>query len=538
MVSEKPNVLFLLIDALRFDVFSDMEYLRRIAPNLAGLADRGSLRRVINNGHATKFVMPALFTQTYPLDYGGYSGGIHERPKSFVELIRAAGWKTRLYLGHDLDGPLGGVERGFDEVALYYDVDLPLHSYLRDIVPHEIASWRKGTISESALIEWLQSTMDPLLAATEESVNRPRDPSLHRRLAAAGPHHAGRYRAERSLLATDPVAVVNKITSIPPNFYPYYLGRRRAGASLLVRRLAFAARARLQNSLRRVLGVPLQLLSHRVPPTAQEIVGSAVPRLSRTEGPWFTYIHVMDLHDCMVLKRPRALIARCWTALRLQLSRAPKSLRSAWYDSALRAVDRQIGAIVEKLRAEQLLGSTVVLVTGDHGYLWDPARDPSLQKDFGFRTHREFVDVPLLLVGGGNISYAEGLLDSMSVSATLLEALGIDPHVSFRGQSAYASTREIVVNENAGRGRADLDTSTLYFTVVSKRRKLMVRLDGNELVAVRFYDCEQDPRELRNIVDDPARADEIDALLTRLLDERAPIFERRGVAVHSESVAE
>ena len=37
----------------------------------------------ITNGHTTKFVMPSLITQTFPLDFDGYNKVIKNRPKSF-----------------------------------------------------------------------------------------------------------------------------------------------------------------------------------------------------------------------------------------------------------------------------------------------------------------------------------------------------------------------------------------------------------------------------------------------------------------------
>jgi hypothetical protein len=66
------NGLFLLIDALRYDVVSNAEAREFMFPNLARIIDRGFVRRVVTNAQSTQFVMPAIFSQTYPLDHGGY----------------------------------------------------------------------------------------------------------------------------------------------------------------------------------------------------------------------------------------------------------------------------------------------------------------------------------------------------------------------------------------------------------------------------------------------------------------------------------
>ncbi|MDA0654814.1 MAG: hypothetical protein O2912_00180, partial [Proteobacteria bacterium] len=66
----QKNGIFFVIDALRYDVISDIEAAREVAPNLAFLADRGCAIRTVANAQATQFVLPALFSLTYPLDHG------------------------------------------------------------------------------------------------------------------------------------------------------------------------------------------------------------------------------------------------------------------------------------------------------------------------------------------------------------------------------------------------------------------------------------------------------------------------------------
>ena len=81
------NIFFIIIDALRFDSLND-DVSKKIAPNLKKLCDEGILQKVTTNGQTTKFALPSIFTQTFPLDYGGYNYGIKNKPRSFVECLK------------------------------------------------------------------------------------------------------------------------------------------------------------------------------------------------------------------------------------------------------------------------------------------------------------------------------------------------------------------------------------------------------------------------------------------------------------------
>ena len=67
----EPNIILLIIDNLRYDSFNNFHEPRRFLPNLSFLKEKGIFCEIITNGHTTKFVMPSLFTQTFPLDFDG-----------------------------------------------------------------------------------------------------------------------------------------------------------------------------------------------------------------------------------------------------------------------------------------------------------------------------------------------------------------------------------------------------------------------------------------------------------------------------------
>ena len=67
---KNTNIILIVIDSFRFDNFYESE---KFLPNLSFLKKNGLFSEIIVNGQATKFVMPSVFTQTLPLDYGGYN---------------------------------------------------------------------------------------------------------------------------------------------------------------------------------------------------------------------------------------------------------------------------------------------------------------------------------------------------------------------------------------------------------------------------------------------------------------------------------
>ena len=54
-------IFCILIDGLRFDVFSDPKY-RKLLPNISKIIDKGFLKKLISNGMITQVAMPSFFT--------------------------------------------------------------------------------------------------------------------------------------------------------------------------------------------------------------------------------------------------------------------------------------------------------------------------------------------------------------------------------------------------------------------------------------------------------------------------------------------
>jgi arylsulfatase A-like enzyme len=136
----------------------------------------------------------------------------------------------------------------------------------------------------------------------------------------------------------------------------------------------------------------------------------------------------------------------------------------------------------------------------------------------------------MLLSGAGRTATDDGMIDSMGMSATLLDALGVSPDPSFKGISAFEGGRPAVVSESCGSGNADISRRDIFFTVTSATHRMMATLVGTELRATQLYDRRRDPREIEDLIADPAQRAVISTLIDAIHIERRDLMDLRGVA--------
>ena len=226
-MTQKKNALFFLFDSLRYDVFSDMRRAQVLAPNLVKLIERGFLCPVISNGNATQFVMPSLFSLTYPLDYGGYSNGVVDRPKTFPELLREAGYDTHLTTTTYHLFPGHGYERGFNttHAPLYYGG--MVHTRIRNQVLHYLELEEAGEISRAELEDQVRVEITAIMDAVELAVRSADNGTWSRGLRRRNQQILAAAREERALVQKYPAAVIDKIANVPLKYLAKHLGRKR-----------------------------------------------------------------------------------------------------------------------------------------------------------------------------------------------------------------------------------------------------------------------------------------------------------------------
>ena len=190
---------------------------------------------------------------------------------------------------------------------------------------------------------------------------------------------------------------------------------------------------------------------------------------------------------------------------RIELPAAEMRYVRAAYYATIEHLDAQIGRVLRALPR-----GTVVLFTSDHGEMLGDHR--WLRK----RTPWEpSARVPMLLAGPG---VPRGRVDDrpvelMDVMPTLLGAAGVAVPESVEGMSLLGHDRREYVH---GECAAVPTTNSGMQYVTDGRRKFCWWPGRGE---GQFFDLEADPRELRDRIDDPSRADQVARWRSRLVAE-------------------
>ena len=423
-----------------------------------------------------------------------------------------------------------GYDRGFDTIRVTTDYRTILEHRIARNLLYDLDRWRAGQVGEAETIERLQHEFGLLLDKLAEDTEAAHKGIWPSRLRAINDRVTFGAGAERALLSRAPQLVMRKLLRIPPAIYWRFLGEDEPGG---LRLLFWRAVTSVEWRSRRFIAqhkFPPFLWLQQYPCLAGETVEPVAAFMSQdNDKPWFIYMHVMDVHDCRAINRFGNVLYRLKYFPRWMRARLKRLTRRHFvYDSTVMYVDECLGRLFGRLRESGRMDDIVIVATGDHGFFF--AESPrGIKVELGFRTHYEDIEVPLLVYGADRPLANDGMIDSMGVTATFLEALGVPPHQSFKGKSAFSAGRPAVVSENCGSGNADVARRDIYFTVTSKTHKLMARLSGNQLNAEQLYDLRNDPREIRNIIDAPGMESAIEWHLGYLNDERADVLAMRGV---------
>jgi len=120
---QRPNVLLIVVDALRADRLECYGYGRQTSPTLNALAQEGALfTDDMSQGAETVVAVPALLTGRLPREHGvvwvrrdgEVRVGRGLRLPTLATILKENGYSTAAISGNPLVGPSIGVERGFD----------------------------------------------------------------------------------------------------------------------------------------------------------------------------------------------------------------------------------------------------------------------------------------------------------------------------------------------------------------------------------------------------------------------------------------
>jgi len=239
-------------------------------------------------------------------------------------------------------------------------------------------------------------------------------------------------------------------------------------------------------------------------------------------------------------------------------------LRRDWANGLeqMQLVDRQVGALLQRLEDEGLARNTMVVFIADHGRC--RARGKQFLYDEGTR-------VPLILRWPGKVEPGQvndDLVMSIDICATILKAAGITPPVPLHGKSLFSKDVQDRKYVFTARDKMD-NTHDAMRAIRSRDHKLILNLMPEraycqfsrykesaypelaelnvlhlkgqltpqqaafmapEKPPVELFDLNEDPHEVHNVADDPRYAEVKKQLLAELEHWRSDVIHDKGVS--------
>ncbi len=142
--TQKPNVIFYIIDGAAADHMSLFGYNRRTTPNLERLAAEGAVfENVYSNSTWTRISTPSFMTSLHHSVLGGYKSDTDPLPDQAVTMaqhMHRAGYQTAVFTTNAYAGIISGLDRGVD-VLREADVELNMESSKE--LHEDFWSWRE-----------------------------------------------------------------------------------------------------------------------------------------------------------------------------------------------------------------------------------------------------------------------------------------------------------------------------------------------------------------------------------------------------------
>ena len=199
-----------------------------------------------------------------------------------------------------------------------------------------------------------------------------------------------------------------------------------------------------------------------------------------------------------------------------------RALLSDLYDAEVATLDREVGNLLDRMRADGLLDSTLIVIVGDHG----EAIGEQGTYDHGHSLHSQLLHVPLLMRLPGKFDGGRAVNDLVrleDVAPTILETCGLPPFEDVEGKSLLAPLSGRIARASqppeglyAVRARHEMpgaDPSPVTVgirSVFDGTLHLLAYSDGR----VELYSRKDDPQELRDLAKErPADVERLRALL-------------------------
>lgn len=529
----KKSIL-LIIDALRYDIVDN----KKLYPVLSSLIKKGVYKKVIANACSTQFVLPSIFSSTYPLDNGGYNFGIRDRKSSYIESIKKKyNRKTIMISNCNQMGIGNSYDRGFDEILTTYDFRLIIEQRINRTLLYEVNLYKQGLISKNAVIKKIVKEFSITLNQVDKYYNTYDKSLWPNKLKKINKFIYENSKKEKKILLNNPFIVINKMLHISGGIYWLSLGKTKYKSfRFFYERIKIALVWRSKKIIANQRIWPFYFLPHHQV-LFEEMLQKICKKITNIKNEdWHIHMHIMDLHDARAINRFVHILNRyrfffIWLIERILGNTKHKFI----YASSLMYIDKCLKYFFAHLKKERINSDTLLLITADHGS--DYAESPRGKVEVGERNHYEYIDVPIILSHKLQKDIKRNICDSMSISTTLLDMLNVPTDKSYKGKSIFKNGPEFVISENAGSGNSDLKRKDLFFTITTLKYKLMMFLKDKTLKITKLYDIQKDPKELNNLLHSKEYKYQnkiVKNLVKTLFKERIEIFNERGIFKLSE----
>ena len=217
---------------------------------------------------------------------------------------------------------------------------------------------------------------------------------------------------------------------------------------------------------------------------ADDVLLSALPWLQGQRSPWFLWVHFWDPHDPYSPPEP----------YKTQYAEHP-------YDGEVAYVDSVLGKLWETMGRNGLYGSTVIVLTGDHG----ESLGEHGERTHGFLAYNSSLRIPLIVASPGvGHRVVQSPVSHVDIFPTVCDLLGVAKPGSLQGHS--------LVRAMTG-GRPE--EAPIYFESLSPYYNMewapitgFIRKGEKfiDSVSPEIYDLDRDFDEAKNIADSDSAA--------------------------------
>ena len=537
MPLDRPNVLFLSIDALRADRSSVTGYDRPTTPNLAQLVEEAWVcDQAVSMGGHTQVSFHSFMSSSLPYSYGGYDRGAEGRPATLFKALHDGGyetisiatfpWITR-YLGYN-DGAI-------DRENFTFILNAFVGLYGSGTMASALRSWHKGEISLERALElvgpWVLKVFDHSESYCKERQAQDARNRLDFKNAGFLREGFDYDRVLKSIVRhrhaylRDPAGYMEKHLTEVPHVHNWIGHEWRTFCrkplklieevwSHVINRLIgmFSPRQAAFRKHRYKRYVDSSELANRI---LREIKDREKP-----DQPFFLWTHFFDTH---VPYCPGSLPGWHHSAsnylerlgyprdmdLSVGLGGKPETpeeweIWSALYDAAVLYVDEQVGQILQGLDEMGLREDTLIVICGDHGEELGEHGDISHH----FRLHEHNIRVPLIFYRPGmKAQRINSLVTLLDLAPTIAHLAGIEPADDWVGEvvnSAAVAERENIVIETFHGGNCLFDKRPLYMAIRTPKWKYLWKeyidpTDRFSPAQYELYDITVDPLEQNNL---------------------------------------